>query len=106
MLEEIQDETENEKSLDENVCQIVLPESLIEGPNILNPSVVLPRKIRPKNIVENPADVGDRLFPNTLEKQKCCAQILVVDDHEFNIHALTLMLKSYKLKVDCAVNGS
>jgi CheY-like chemotaxis protein len=31
---------------------------------------------------------------------------LVADDNEFNIHALTLMLKSYKLKVDCAVNGS
>jgi len=46
-----------------------------------------------------------KLFPNTIQKQKCCPQILVVDDYEFNIHALTLMLKSYKLKCDCAVNG-
>jgi len=90
--------------LDENVCQIVLPESLIEGPNIkqdtnvlLKPFVLTPRSKRKRR---------DRLFPNTLQKQKCCAQILVVDDCEFNIHALTLMLKSYKLKVDCAVNGS
>ena len=45
------------------------------------------------------------LFPNTIQKQKCCPKILVVDDYEFNIHALTLMLKSYKLKCDCAVNG-
>ena len=45
------------------------------------------------------------LFPKTIQKQECHPQILVVDDYEFNIHALTLMLKSYKLKCDCAVNG-
>ena len=95
--------------------EVEFPESLIEGPKTHMASLSL-KKVDDDDVKSS--DERDeeearnaeairraKLFPNTIQKQKCCPQILVVDDYEFNIHALTLMLKSYKLKCDCAVNG-
>ena len=35
----------------------------------------------------------------------CCPQILIVDDNEFNIHALTLLLQTINAQSDFALNG-
>ena len=97
--------------MSEMSIEVEFPESLIEGPK--TPIMKkLSQNDDESNDDEEDEEDGDaeavrraKLFPNTIQKQKCCPQILVVDDYEFNIHALTLMLKSYKLKCDCAVNG-
>ncbi len=35
----------------------------------------------------------------------CCPRILVVDDDEFNIHALTVLLEHFGQLSDSALNG-
>ncbi|EAR86986.2 ATPase, histidine kinase-, DNA gyrase B (macronuclear) [Tetrahymena thermophila SB210] len=44
---------------------------------------------------------------NNLKAQKVCdcAQLLVVDDNLFNMHAITMQLKTYGFKIDQAQNG-
>ena len=38
-------------------------------------------------------------------KDSCCPKILIVDDDEFNIHALSMVLKEQGFTCDTALHG-